>query len=588
MTDKEGQTLWFHNRYRDLLLTYLKPQQRQVLLLLLLLLSGIGLEAVNPQILGRFIDTATAGGSPRALLTLTVLFLLVALATQVVTLMRTYLAAHVGLTATNALRADLTRHCLHLGPAFHHAHTPGELIERVDGDTATLSNLFSEFIVQLVANALLLVVILVLSFQIDWRVGVGLTGFALIALAILYCLRDVAVPAQGEVRQADADLFGFLEERLSGVEDIRTSGAIAYTLRQFYERAHTLLYKGRRASLLVGASFGSINLLLAGGVAFALALGAYLFQQEAITLGSIYLIFAYTELLRRPLEEVTRQLSGLQQATAGLLRIRDLFSDQPTITDGPGVAAFNAAPTITFDAVSFGYDADQLVLHDLSFEIPAGTTVGLLGRTGSGKTTLTRLLLRLYDPASGTVRLGGCDLRAFRCFELRQQVGLVPQDVQLFHATVRDNLTLFDQTITDAQIEQVLEEVGLDAWYRRQPHGLQTMLAPEGANLSAGEAQLLAFGRVFLRNPAVIILDEASSRLDAATERLIDQAVTRLLKERTAIIIAHRLATVQRVDLILMLEQGRMCEYGDRTALAADPTSRFAQLLRSDMTEVLR
>lgn len=578
---------WSKNDYHDLFAAYLIPQWRRVLLLAIFLLGSIGLEVISPQLLSRFIDFATTGSAPQALLTMTGLFVLVALVTQIVTVLRSYFAVHVGLTATNALRADLTQHCLHLGPAFHHAHTPGELIERIDGDTATLSNLFSEFVVQLVANALLLIVIAVLSFQIDWRVGLGLTGFALVALTILYRLRNVAVAAQGEVRQADANLFGFLEERLSGIEDIRTSGAVAYTLRQFYERTRALLQKGRRASLLVGASFGTINLLLASGVAFALALGVYLFYQGAITIGAIYLIFAYTELLRRPLEEVTRQLSGLQQATAGLLRIRVLFGYQPTIRDGAGVATRKAAPTITFEHVSFGYHADQPVLHDLSFAIPAGTTVGLLGRTGSGKTTLTRLLFRLYDPTSGSVRLDGDDLRSFQVAELRQRIGLVPQEVQVFHATVRDNLTLFDPTIPNQQIEQVLQEIGLGEWYQRLPAGLQTILAPEGTNLSAGEAQLLAFGRVFLRNPDVVILDEASSRLDTVTERFIDQAITRLLKGRTAIIIAHRLATVQRVDRIMVLEQGRIGEYGERTALAGDPTSRFAQLLRAGLTEVL-
>lgn len=575
------------NHYHNLLATYLKPQWRCVLLLTLLLLGGIGLELINPQILGHFIDTATTGGSQQVLLKMTLLFLSVALVTQLVAIGRGYLASNVGLTATNALRADLTWHCLQLGPAFHHVHTPGELIERVDGDTANLSNLFSEFFIQILGNLLLLLAVLFLSFQIDWRVGLGLTGFALMALLILYRLRDVAVPAQGEVRQADAEMFGFLEERLSGVEDIRTSGAIAYTLGQFHGRARTLLEKSRCASLLVGASFGTINILLTIGVALALALSAYLFQTGVITIGTIYLIFAYTELLRRPLEEVTRQVSGLQQATASLLRIGDLFNQQRQVKDGPGVTLPSGAPAIAFESVSFGYQADQRVLHDLSFEIPAGATLGLLGRTGSGKTTLTRLLFRLYDPLQGSVRLGGCDLRAFHLADLRRRIGLVPQDVQLFHATVRENLTLFDATITDLQIEQVLAELGLAEWYGRLPNGLQTLLAPDGTSLSAGEAQLLAFARVFLQNPAVVILDEASSRLDSATERLIDQAIVRLLQGRTALIIAHRLATVQRVDTIMILEQGRISEFGQRAALAADPASRFAHLLQRGLTEVL-
>lgn len=259
---------------RALLVTYLKPQWSQVLFLALLLLGGIGLEVIRPQILRWFIDSATVSGSQQELLIIALTYLLVVLITQPVAVARAYFATNVGMTATNALRADLTSHCLHLDPAFHHTQTPGGLIQRVDGDAENLNDLFSEFVIQLLGNFLLLVSILLLSFQIDWRVGLGLTGFAIIAVAILYGLRDIAVPAQSEVRQADAEMFGFLEERLSGTEDIRSSGAIAYTLRQFHQRAYTLLRTGRRANLLVGASFGAINVLLVIGIAFALALGA--------------------------------------------------------------------------------------------------------------------------------------------------------------------------------------------------------------------------------------------------------------------------------------------------------------------------
>jgi ABC-type multidrug transport system fused ATPase/permease subunit len=205
--------------------------------------------------------------------------------------------------------------------------------------------------------------------------------------------------------------------------------------------------------------------------------------------------------------------------------------------------------------------------------------LGLLGRTGSGKTTIARLLFRLYDPTEGAVRLGGVDVRAPRLAELRRRVGVVSQDVQLFHATVRDNVTFFDPSVPDDRIVAVLDEVGLGPWLRRQPRGLEAELRGAGG-LSAGEAQLLAFARVFLKDPGLVVLDEASSRLDPATERLLERAVDRLLAGRTAIVIAHRLATVARADRVLILEAGRVAEAGARAALAADPASRFARLLR--------
>jgi ABC-type multidrug transport system fused ATPase/permease subunit len=227
------------------------------------------------------------------------------------------------------------------------------------------------------------------------------------------------------------------------------------------------------------------------------------------------------------------------------------------------------------------------VLHDFSLNLPAGRKLGLLGRTGSGKTTITRLLLRLYDPQAGTISLDDVDLRQLEIATLRRHVGIVTQDVQLFNASVRDNLTFFDRTISDEAITAALATVGLGDWLHDLPAGLETELTSGGGSLSAGEAQLLAFARVLLKDPGVVILDEASSRLDPLTERRLDGAIKGLLAgahgARTAIIIAHRLTTVQQVDDILIVEAGRIQEYGPRQELAANPHSRFAQLLRTGL-----
>jgi ABC-type multidrug transport system fused ATPase/permease subunit len=241
---------------------------------------------------------------------------------------------------------------------------------------------------------------------------------------------------------------------------------------------------------------------------------------------------------------------------------------------------------VELDGVSFGYAEDTLVLRDISVRIEPGRVLGVVGRTGSGKTTLTRLLARFHDPGSGVVRLGGVDLRMVRLPAVRGRIGLVAQDVHLFDASVRDNLTLFDDGVPDDRIGAVLDTLGLAGWLRELPRGLDTPLGPGGAGLSAGQAQVLACARVFLREPDLVILDEASSRLDPATERLVHTALGRLLAGRTGIIVAHRLDTVAFADDILVLEDGQVREHGPRLALAADPTSRFAGLLRLATEEV--
>jgi ABC-type multidrug transport system fused ATPase/permease subunit len=226
-------------------------------------------------------------------------------------------------------------------------------------------------------------------------------------------------------------------------------------------------------------------------------------------------------------------------------------------------------------------------LKDVTFQLEAGQVLGVLGRTGSGKTTLARLLLRLYDPQEGEIRVEDVPIRSIREASLRQRVGMITQDVQLFHASVRDNLTFFEPDVPDDLLRAQLIDLGLWPRIAALPNGLDTELATGGRGLSAGEAQLLTCARLFLRDPGLVILDEASARLDPATERLIEQAIDRLLTHRTGIIIAHRLKTVLRADRILILEDGCIVEDGDREALQRDPQSRFYQLLQTGLEEVL-
>ena len=304
-------------------------------------------------------------------------------------------------------------------------------------------------------------------------------------------------------------------------------------------------------------------------------------------------------MLRRPIEQLRHELEDMQQAVASIARVEELLRVESRLPVGAGVALPGGALAVELDRVSFAYEptegegqeATGLVLRDVSLRLPPGRVLGVLGRTGSGKTTLARLLLRFYDPTAGAVRVGGIDLREAALDDVRRRSTMLTQDVQLFHASVRDNLTFFDDTIEDTRIEAVLDRIGLANWLRgpaRGTDGRAALASEMRANeLSAGEAQLLAFARVFLRDPGLVILDEASSRLDPATERHIEEAIDALFEGRTGVVIAHRLATVHRCDDILILEEGRVLESGSREALAGDPSSRFAALLRGGLEPVL-
>jgi ATP-binding cassette subfamily B protein len=612
-------------QYVNLLVRYLASERLAALGLAVLLLASIALQLANPQILRAFLDTAQAQGSPTTLLHLALAFLAVAIVQQAAVVGATYLGENVAWTATNALRGELADHCLHLDMYFHKAHKPGELIERIDGDVTALSNFFSQFFIQVLGNGLLLAGVLALLVGEDWRVGITVGFFSVGALVVLARLRNVAVPHWAAQRQASAELFGFLEERLAGTEEIRANAAEAHVMRGFYVHMRELLKRSLRAGLMVNLMLNSSILLFALATAAAFAVGAMRYYAGALTIGSVYIVFYYTNMLERPINHIVRQLQDLQKAGASIVRVQELLALKPSIVDSslPAPLGLQASPgqdawhlskvpadplqgplTVTFDGVSFGYrDQDgapsedsetsgdpppaEPVLHDVSFHLAPGRVLGLLGRTGSGKTTITRLLFRLYDPDSGAVCLNETDLRRLPLVHLRRRVGLVTQNIQLFHATMRDNLTFFDRSVADGRILEVLRDLGLDVWMRGLPAGLDTVLESGGGGLSAGEAQLLAFARVFLQDPGLVILDEASSRLDPATEALLERAVDHLLEGRTAILIAHRLGTVQRADEILILEAGQVEEQGARPDLARDPGSRFAQLLRTGMEEVL-
>jgi ABC-type multidrug transport system fused ATPase/permease subunit len=321
--------------------------------------------------------------------------------------------------------------------------------------------------------------------------------------------------------------------------------------------------------------------MYAVSMAIAVGVGAALYLDGKITIGTVYLIFAYTQMLDRPLDQIVRQLQDVQTAAAGVARAQQILATRSAIEDGRGDTLPRGPLAVSFDRVTFGYGEDDPVLHELSFEVRPGAVLGLLGRTGSGKTTVARLLFRLYDPRAGSARLSGVDLRDTHLATLRSRVGLVTQDIQLFHATVRDNLTFFDRTIPDERIEAVLRDLGLGGWLAGLRAGFDTMLSSGSSRLSAGEAQLLAFARVFLRDPGLVILDEASSRLDPATEQQIERAVDRLLAGRTGIVIAHRLGTIRRADDVVILEGGRVLEAGPRERLAREAGSHFSRLLRA-------
>jgi ATP-binding cassette, subfamily B, bacterial len=576
--------------YWDLLSRHIQPQRKHFFWLVFLMLSGIGLQIVNPQILRSFIDSALSDGTTRKLLLDAAAFIGIAVIQQVVSVSVTYLGESVAWTATNALRNELAWHCLNLDMSFHNQHTPGELIERIDGDVTQMANFFSQFTITLIGNGLLMAGILVVLFFESWQVGLAFTVFALVTLTILGLMRGMAVKHHKARREAEAELSGFFEEQLAGTEDIRSSGAVDFSLHELFRIQANILHHDRKAHQKgwVVADLVPGAMLILGNI-LAIVSGYLLYNTGAITTGTVYLFIYYINLLETPIWALTRQVENFQTIGACVERLSELRKIKSSVEDGSKTELVNGPLSLSFNQVSFAYqDApDDSVLSNLTFHLEPGRILGLLGRTGSGKTTLTRLVFRLFDPTHGKIALENTDLTQLKLSYLRKRVAVVTQDVQLFRATLRDNLTFFDRTIPDELILEAIKQLELEDWFHSLSEGLDTELSAGSRSLSGGEAQLLALTRVFLRQPSLVILDEASSRLDPFTEQRIERALNKLLAGRTAIIVAHRLNTVFRADEIMILDEGRICEHGLRPDLASDPASHFYHLLQTGLEEVL-
>lgn len=566
---------------------YLKPVKGRLTILLIMLLVSTGLQLISPQITKRFIDTAAAGGVLTSLIQLAGLFLAVAVVNQLITVAVSYLGNDVSWRATNRLRGDLLKHCLRLDMRFHHVKTPGEMIERVDGDVTSISNFFSMFIVQVIGSFVLLAGILGFMFTVNIPIAIVMTVFTLVSILFMVIIRDLGVAPSKNEREASAALFGLIEERIAGIEDVQANGNVPYVMYRFHRYMRSVFLKGRKAWMYRVIPWNTTVILFAIAVTVVLLLGVHHYLAGQISLGTLFLIYQYTQMLNDPIEMLGDQVQEFQKAKSGMLRSKELLSQRSSIVDGNQEQLPEGALGLEFKDVNFSYNEDKPVLKHITFTVQPGERLGIIGRTGSGKSSLSRVLLRLYNLDSGVIRVGGIDITQLKLPALYRRVGMVTQDVQLFDGSLRDNLTLFNDQVSDETILSTTAKLGLRKWIDAQPDGLDTHLKTGGSSLSAGEAQLFALTRVFLTQPSLVILDEPSSRLDAATEAMLQLAVDQLMKECTGIIIAHRLATLEKVDKIMVLGDGEILEFGAREELAKKPDSHYARLLMTGREEEL-
>lgn len=556
----------------------LRPDARRWVGLGALVAASSALSLAGPLVVRRIVDIATEGGADAAgrITRAALLFLGIAVATQLIMVTVAWVATVTAWRTTNTIRLTMARHVLGLDHEFHRTHTPGELIQRVDGDVTSVSDFLGRVVPKITGAAAVVAGMLVVLAVIDWRLAVGAAVYVAAAGAVVVRGRHRAVGESSDEMGAYAALYGGIEERLTAAEDLRANGAGRHAMWRFIdESGRTMRSSVRRESAFLRLWWAVQGALSIGSVA-ALVAGTALVSAGAISVGTAFLLFQYVLLLERPLEDVVHELETIQKANGAMVRVIDLLAVEPAVVDDGTVTPPAGPLSVDFHHLGFDYGDGEAVLDDIHLTLAAGRSMGIVGRTGSGKTTLSRLVLRLVEATGGELRLGGVPIAEIPMAALRRRVAMIPQEVELFSGTIRDNVTLFDTAPTDAAVERALEQAGLGALVAA---GIHRELGAGGAGLSAGEAQLLALARVWLRDPDLVVLDEATARVDPETEARLDAAVTALMADRTTLVIAHRLSTLRHVDEILVLDRGRVLEHGPRDVLAADATSRFHHLL---------
>ncbi len=566
---------------------------RVTLMTAVVALAGL-LPLAGPLLIGAFIDEAADGATQSRLLFIAGVYVAVGVARQLLSVVVAWTSTDLAWTVTNELRSTLTRHVLALDLAFHRSTSPGELVSRVDGDVTALSEFISNFLARAAAAFFTLFGLLVVVSWRSWSVGIAMALYLAAALATMWSLRNKAVSEAAGEQAAQGRMLGEVEERLTGADDLRSNGGGSHAVATF-QRASAAVLRSNLATEKQGVSLWIMSnfVFVSGGIAM-LAVNAALLQRGSITLGTAYLLFQYTQVLRSPLDRLADETERVQRAAGGMSRTLELLAEESAIADQGRSHLPAGALGVELDDVCFEYadeEDPQRVVDHVSLTLAPGRTLGVLGRTGSGKTTLARLLLRLVEPTAGQIRFGGVAQSDIAIADFRARAGVVSQDVHLFGASIRDNLTLFDSSINDEQVRTALTDLDLLDWVEGMPNGLDTELGPSGDGLSGGEGQLIALTRLFLRAPDFVLLDEASSRIDPDTEARVTHAIDRLLDGRTAVVIAHRLSTVERLDEILVLDGGQIAEHGPTEVLRSNPNSRYSQLIsvgaRQSLDEIL-
>jgi len=562
-------------------LRLLRPYGRRIALMALAVIAASATSLAPPYLAGQAIDSGINTSDTVALTWIVAAFVAVTIAYALASYAQAYLVGWVGVRVLQDLREEVFMHIQRMSVGFFTRNRPGTLISRLTNDIEALNQLISQGIVTLFSNLLTLVGVVVIMLLLDWRLALITFTVLPLLLVVSIIFRTYSGGAFRQTRETIAAITSHLQETLSGVRVVRSFGQE----RRHVERMDVLNGANRDANMktvyLNATYFPATELLTALGTGAILLYGGYQAVNGNIEIGILIAFIGYLQLFFDPIQQLAQLYATYQQGMAALDKIFGLLDTQAEIVDSPD--AIDPGPlrgAIRFDGVSFSYDAeargsdsagpdDRWAVGGIDFEISPGETVALVGSTGAGKSTMAKLVTRFHDPQLGQVLIDGKPLSAYRQRALRSQMGIVPQEGFLFSGTIAENVAFGRPDATPEEVAAAADAVGAGPFIERLPDGLQTQVGERGVQLSSGQRQLVAFARVILAEPRILILDEATSSVDTRTERTIEAALDRLLRGRTAIVIAHRLSTIRRADRIAVLSGGRIAETGSHDELMA-------------------
>lgn len=572
------------------ILEFVSPYKgRFYLLIFLTLLLGI-LTPLRPLLIQYTLDKHVAVGNYWGMVNIMLLILFLLVLGSVVQYIHTYISGRIGQFVIRDIRIKLYEHLVNLRLKFFDKTPIGRLVTRTISDVETLADVFSEGLAAMAGDLLQIVFILIFMFFTDWRLAlVSLSTIPLMLLAT-YIFKEKIKVAFNDVRNAVSNLNSFVQEHITGMNIVQIFGSEKREFEKFRSINQEHKDSNLKSVLYYSIYFPVAEIIAAMGIGLLVWYGAkgVINQAETgITVGTMMAFIMYIQMFFRPIRMIADRYNTLQMGIVSSSRIINLLDDKEHVMENGHYQPEAVKGEVSFEHVWFAYNDASYVLKDINLEIKPGETIALVGATGAGKSSIINLLNRFYEINRGSIKIDGVDVKEYDLISLRKNIGIVLQDVFLFSDTIKYNISLGAPEVTDEMIMHAADLVGATKFIERLPGGLNYNVMERGATLSVGQRQLLSFIRAMVYDPRILILDEATSSVDSETEEMIQNAIEKMMINRTSIVIAHRLSTIQKADKIIVLDKGEIKEIGRHEQLLVSE-GHYAQLHKMQYKEVVR